>query len=42
MLDVKYDYLTNGIPVSYKDSDGEIVQKQRIKVFVGIHFKGGP
>ena len=30
---VKYDYLTNGIPVSYKDSDGEIVQKQRIKVF---------
>lgn len=30
---VKYDYLINGIPVSYKDSDGEIVQKQRIKVF---------
>ena len=29
----KYEYLKDGIPVSYKDEDGELVLKQRLKVF---------
>ena len=29
----KYEYLKDGIPVSYKDKDGELVLKQRLKVF---------
>lgn len=29
----KYEYLKEGIPVSYKDSEGEVVLKQRVKVF---------
>ena len=29
----KYEYLKEGIPVSYKDAEGEVVLKQRVKVF---------
>ena len=29
----KYEYLKDGVPVSYKDEDGELVLKQRLKVF---------
>ena len=29
----KYEFLKDGIPVSYKDEDGELVLKQRLKVF---------
>ena len=29
----KYGYLKDGIPVNYKDEDGNVIQQQRVKVF---------